>query len=161
MNFADSYLGRLRKKVGHDLLKVPGGRIILEDSKGKILLQKRSDFGVWGLPAGSPEEGDTASESIRREVFEETGLTLNHLECFGYSSNPAYEIFTYPNGDQVHCYSLLFYSRDWQGTPIDSNEETLALDFFSPADLPEMTRNHRRTVAKYLVYKQTGQFQLD
>ncbi len=148
MSFAESYLGKLRQKVGHDLLQVPGARIVMEDEEGRILLQHRADFRIWGLPAGSPEEGNSASQSIRREVLEETGLQLLHLDCFGYSSNPDYEVFAYPNGDQVHSYSLLFYSHKWQGSLIESNEETLALDFFYPDNLPEMTRNHRRTIEK-------------
>ncbi|MCI0399500.1 MAG: NUDIX domain-containing protein [Chloroflexi bacterium] len=161
MNFSESYLGRLRQKVGRDLIQVPGGRIILEDAAGRILLQRRPDFDRWGLPAGSPEEGETAAESIRREVLEETGLVLTHLECFGFSSNPAYERVTYPNGDQVHCYSLLFFSNRWEGTLSAANEESLELAFFAPAALPDLLPNMRRAIEMFWQYKETGQFQLD
>ena len=159
--FSETYLGNLRRKVGHALVKVPGGRIVLEDADGRVLLQKRSDFGTWGLPAGSPELNETASESIRREVLEETGLRVLDLECFGYSSNPEFEIITYPNEDMVHAYCLLFCSRRWQGELLESSEETLALAFFSPSELPEMMGNHRRTLSMYAEYKHTGRFQLD
>jgi histidine triad (HIT) family protein len=158
---SDSYLGQLRLKVGHALVKVPGGRIVLEDTEERVLLQKRSDFGLWGLPAGSPELTETASESIRREVLEETGLRVLDLECFGYSSNPEFEIITYPSEDVVHTYCLLFCSRRWQGELIESSEETLALAFFSLAELPEMIANHRRTLSMFAEYKHTGRFQLD
>ena len=161
MRCPDSYLGRLRQKVGHDLIKVPGGRIVIEDAEGRVLLQKRSDFGVWGLPAGSPEDHETAADSIKREVLEETGLQVLDLECFGYSSNPIYEIITYPNGDVVHAYSLMFRSRCWRGQLVRSNDESLALAFFPLNELPEMIRNHRRTLDMYLTYNQTGEFQLD
>ncbi|HIF58667.1 MAG TPA: hypothetical protein EYQ26_04130 [Rhodospirillales bacterium] len=53
-NFSDSYLGKLRKKIGHDLLHVPGSGILIENFDGKILLQKRSDLGIWDMPGGSP-----------------------------------------------------------------------------------------------------------
>lgn len=129
MPFSDTYLGRLRQKVGHDLLQVPGGRIIIQDACGSVVLQKRSDFHRWGLPSGSPEQGETAAESIRREVLEETGLLLTHLDCFGFSSNPHYEVVTYPNGDIIHCYSVLFFSTAWEGTLLTS-EETLDVQFF-------------------------------
>ena len=161
MKFSDSYLGRLRRKVGHDLIKVPGARIVIEDAEGRVLLQKRADFGIWGLPAGSPEESETAADTIRRETLEETGLQLVELGCFGYSSNPAYEIITYPNGDVVHAYSLMFYCRRWEGALDSSNDESLALAFFPLDALPEMVRNHRRTLEMYAVYKQTGRFQFD
>lgn len=161
MKFSETYLGRLRAKVGHDLIKVPGVRILLKDAAGRVLLQKRADFGIWGLPAGSPEANETASESIKREVFEETGMRILELSCFGYSSNPEYEIITYPNGDVIHCYSLLFVTRQWQGQLIESNEESLALAFFSLDELPEMIPNHKKTLEMYVNYKQTGKFQLD
>jgi 8-oxo-dGTP pyrophosphatase MutT (NUDIX family) len=161
LKFSDSYMGRLRQKVGHDLIKVPGGRMVMADAEGRVLLQQRSDFGLWGLPAGSPEEGESAADSIRREVLEETGLEVLELDCFGYSSNPEFEIITYPNGDMIHAYSLLFYSRRWQGQLIESNDESLALAFFSLNNLPEMIPNHRRALQMYRRYKETGQFQLD
>ena len=58
-DFADSYVGKLRKLVGSRLLLVPGARIVIENTSGEILLQKRSDFGVWGLPGGNAEEGES------------------------------------------------------------------------------------------------------
>ena len=161
MKFSETYLGRLRAKVGHALIKVPGGRVVLEDAAGRILLQKRADFGIWGLPAGSPEANETASESIKREILEETGLHVLELVCFGYSSNPEYEIITYPNGDVVHAYSLLFVSHRWEGKLDPSDDESLALAFFPLDELPEMLPNHKRTLEMYARYQQTGAFQLD
>jgi 8-oxo-dGTP pyrophosphatase MutT (NUDIX family) len=161
VTFAESYLGRLRQKIGHDLIKVPGGRIVIEDARGQVLLQQRADFAIWGLPAGCPEGRETAGESIRRETLEETGLEVLELTPFGYSSNPDYEIVEYPNGDLIHAYSLLFVCSRWRGQLVQSNEESLALAFFALDALPEMILNHRRTLSMYIQYKQTGQFQLD
>ena len=161
MHFAESYLGKLRQQLGSQRIQVPGGRIIMERVDGTILLQKRRDYQRWGLPAGSPELDETATQSILREVLEETGLTVNTVQCFGFTSNPAYEIITYPNGDQIHCYSLLFYTTEWIGERIQSNAETLALEFFAPHELPDILPNHRRTIEMYQRFKETGEFQLD
>lgn len=161
MKFSETYIGRLRQKIGTDLLQVPGGRIVLENAEGKVLLQKRSDFGIWGLPAGSPEIGESASDSIRRETFEETGLTLIHLDVFGFSSNPDYELVTYPNGDQIHAFSLLFWSNSWSGQMIEANEESLALAFFNLTQLPEMIPNHIKTLEAFAQFKKSGNFELD
>jgi ADP-ribose pyrophosphatase YjhB (NUDIX family) len=158
---SEDYIGRIRKKLGPDLLKLPGGRIVMENSDGHILLHRRADFKIWGLPAGAAEDGESIRETITREVVEETGLHLLHLECFGVSTDPAYEVITYPNGDRVHCYSTLFYSNQWEGTLVESNDETLECQFFSPHQLPEMMRHHQRTVARFLTYKTTGQIQCD
>ena len=161
MKFSDSYLGKLRQKVGRQLLQVPGGRIVLERTDGEVLLQKRTDFGVWGLPGGSAELGESASDSIRRETFEETGLTVHQLNCFGFASNPTSETLTYPNGDQIQPFDLLFWSNSWVGTMPDSNAESLALAFFDLNHLPQMLAQHAKTLKMFQTFKETGEFQLD
>ena len=40
----------------------------------------RNPDGTWELPGGKIEHGDTAAESLEREVEEETGLTVTSAE---------------------------------------------------------------------------------
>lgn len=52
---------------------------------GKILLLKRSDkskhsAGVWETVGGRLEFGETPEEAIRREIDEETSLTVDNIE---------------------------------------------------------------------------------
>ena len=65
-DFASSYVGQLRKLVGTRLLLVPGARIVVERPSGEILLQKRTDFDLWGLPGGNAEEGEGLETAIIR-----------------------------------------------------------------------------------------------
>jgi 8-oxo-dGTP diphosphatase len=55
---------------------------VLEDSQGRILLvQNRRRGGThWSLPKGGCEEGEALTETLRREVLEETGLTVDPVE---------------------------------------------------------------------------------
>lgn len=61
---------------------------------GHVLILKRptTDFmgGIWELPSGKVEAGETLDEAIRREVLEETGLTVmavsRYLGSFDYES---------------------------------------------------------------------------
>ncbi len=76
MSFATSHLGKIRRLVGPQLLLVPGARVVIERSDSKVLLQKRSDLGVWGLPGGNAEPGEDLKTVVEREVLEETGLTI-------------------------------------------------------------------------------------
>ena len=78
-SFPESYLGQLRAVVGHRMLLVPGARVVLENHRGEILLQQRSDFGVWGLPGGNAEIGESLATVAMREVQEETGLSVSNL----------------------------------------------------------------------------------
>ena len=45
---------------------VTGGAII-RDHQERILLQRRSDYGNWGLPGGGMEAGESVEETMRRK----------------------------------------------------------------------------------------------
>src|SRR5580700_3048793 len=112
---AGGYIGRLRSVVGKRLLLVPGARIILQREGGDILLQNRSDFGVWGLPGGSAEEGECLTQTIIRELLEETGLTISDPQPFGFGCDPSHETITFPNGDKCQFFVLMFYAHHFRG----------------------------------------------
>ncbi|MFC3845681.1 NUDIX domain-containing protein [Paenibacillus sp. MAH-36] len=78
---------------------VTGGAII-RDSKGRILLQKRSDYGDWGLPSGGMNPGETIQETMIREVIEETGLSVKDCAFYAVYSGPRME-YIYPDGKKV------------------------------------------------------------
>ena len=158
MVLSDSYILRLRKMVGSQLLLNPGGRAILQHSQ-KILLHKRSDFGFWDLPGGGAEEGESAEQCVIREVYEETGLVAESFEAIGFASNPELERVVYPNGDVIQGFSLILLITKWSGNLQASNEST-SLKFFELDSLPEMRQNIRLTIDKFLEYQQSGKFQL-
>lgn len=160
IKWSDSYLGRLRQVVGHRLLLVFGARVIVEDNLGRVLLQKRSDFKLWGLPGGGPEEGESAEQCLTREMFEETGLTVKRFEAVGFSSNPTVESVTYPNGDQVQNFILILQAVEWEGSLVCLDGESLALNFFDLMYLPALMPNDRLVLEKFQEYKRSGKFQL-
>ncbi len=77
------YILDLRKTVGHRPLLQVGASVIVVDSEGRILLQKRRDNGRWGYAGGSVELDEEVEKAAMRELFEETGLFANELELFG------------------------------------------------------------------------------
>jgi len=160
MTFEESYFGQIRALTGSRMLKVPGMRIIMENDEGEILLQLRGDWQTWGLPSGLPEENENISETVKREVLEETGLIVSEFFPWGFASSLESEIFIYPNGDVIHNYSLAFYTDQWEGELTTDGDETLKLGFFNPSSLPEMIINHRITIEKFLEFRATGEFQL-
>ena len=161
-DFEKTYLGQLRAIVGSRMLQVPAVRAVVLDSLGRVLLHRRSDFGVWGLPGGHPEAGESLQDCVVREIFEETGLQARGpLEVYGYSSSGDIETTTYPNGHVVHSYTLLVLVRHWSGEPIRANEESLEVRFFAPNELPaRILPNERRSLEAFCAWQQGGGFQL-
>ncbi len=73
----------MRSMIGHAPLVMTACGIIIENEKGKVLLQRRRDNGFWGIPGGAMEPGETFEQAARREAKEETGLTLGELRLIG------------------------------------------------------------------------------
>jgi ADP-ribose pyrophosphatase YjhB (NUDIX family) len=157
--FAESYLGRLRQVVGDRLILMPGSRVIVEDVAGRVLLQHRSDFDLWGVPGGSPEEREDLTTSVLRELKEETGLEALEATPFGFASDPRFETITFPNGHRCQYFILLYAVRRFIGQARVSDDESHAVGWFQVDALPPMLPNMRRSVEAYLRFKQTGAFQ--
>jgi ADP-ribose pyrophosphatase YjhB (NUDIX family) len=130
------YIHELRKFVGSRPLILVGAAVLLLDQKGRLLLLKRSDNRLWGIPGGCMELGESLEETARRETLEETGLRINELELFAVFSGP--ELFyEYPNGDKVHNVSVVYLSRDTSGEVDVQDEEHTEFAFFKLDQLPE------------------------
>jgi 8-oxo-dGTP pyrophosphatase MutT (NUDIX family) len=158
--FAESYLGRLRAVVGDRLLLVPGARIVIEDSGGRVLLQQRSDFGLWGLPGGNAEEGESLESVVVREVVEETGLTVSDVKPFGFGCDPAHETITFPNGDRCQFFALMFFTKSFVGVAAITDDESSALVWFDLGNLPTLLPNMARSLEAYRRFKTSGEFQM-
>lgn len=114
----------------------PGVAAIIANGAGKILLQQRSDNGLWGLPGGSVEIGESVRDAVVREVREETGLTVEVVRLIGVYSDPKLQVVRYADGNVVQYISSVFACRILGGS-LQTCDETLDLQFFDPARLPE------------------------
>ncbi|WP_269756693.1 NUDIX hydrolase [Amycolatopsis aidingensis] len=78
------------------LVRCVGG--ILHDEAGRLLLIQRANEparGLWTLPGGRVEPGETDAEAVRRELREETGLEVLPGELAGSIVRGPFEIHDY------------------------------------------------------------------
>lgn len=129
------YIMDLRKLVGHRPILQVGASVIVEDSDGRILLQKRRDNQCWGYAGGSVELDEKVEEAAKRELFEETGLKALSLELFGVFSGEEMH-YVYPNGDEVSNVDIVYICRDYRGSLKKQESEVLELSFFSVESIP-------------------------
>jgi ADP-ribose pyrophosphatase YjhB (NUDIX family) len=134
----------------------PSVAAIIPNDDGHVLLQRRSDNGLWGLPGGGVEIGESVSTAIVREVQEETGLTVMIERLVGVYSDPRFQVVRYADGNVVHYINTLFVCRIVGGT-LQTCEESLDLQFFDPANLPEgMLLSHRIRVQDAVANRPEG-----
>lgn len=116
---------------------VPGVAAVVIDSEHRILLIQRSDNGLWGIPTGHIEPGETITEAITREVREETGLSVSLERVSGIYSEPTAQIYTYPSGEIAHFITTCFRCKVEGGQLESDQQETLAVQLADPHQLPE------------------------
>jgi 8-oxo-dGTP pyrophosphatase MutT (NUDIX family) len=130
------YIQELRKLVGsRPIIMIGTGVMLLRENQ--VLLQRRKDNGLWGIPGGSLEPGESLEEAARREALEEVGLEITgSLHLFNVYSGRQ-QFYQYPNGDQIYDVCVAYWTRDFRGTLMAEAGEVLELRFYSIDDLPE------------------------
>lgn len=133
-----SYVSELRDLVGHRPLLLAAAGVIVVDDAGRWLLQRRVDDGRWGLLGGALELGESFEDAARRELFEESGLTVGSLHQLDVYSGPEFRL-TYPNRDQVFVVGVTFLAGDVTGAAVADGQEGSELGWFSPDQLPDLS----------------------
>ena len=90
-------------------LVVAVGAVVRND-RGEILLIERTDNGLWALPGGAQEIGESIKDAVRREVREETGIEVEVTGLTGIYSDPAH-VIAYDDGEVRQEFSLCFAAR--------------------------------------------------
>ena len=123
---------RLREKIGHDQLWLPGVSVVVVDDAGRILLGRRSDTGRWSIIDGIPEPGEQPAAAAARECEEEAGVRPEILAVIGVETE---EPLSYPNGDRCVFLDIGFVARVGDG-------ELTAVAWFAPDALPAPLTPH-------------------
>lgn len=146
--------------MGSRLLLLPGAQVLAIDADDRILFQRSRDTGVWELPAGGAEPGDSFRGTAAREFTEETGLVVAEHDLIPFASLSQADVhtLTYPNGDVVQCFALCFETRTWTGILRPSADEVLESGFFTTPPRP-LHPPTEVVLRLYAAYRETGLFQ--
>ncbi|XVX20745.1 NUDIX domain-containing protein [Actinomycetota bacterium] len=104
---------------------------------GRVLLAHRSPHkqaypGVWDLPGGVVEAGESELEALARELQEELGVQIATE-----SVSPLGRVVAGPAADPAHISAWLV--RGWQGTPANlAPDEHQDIGWFDLATLPAL-----------------------
>jgi ADP-ribose pyrophosphatase YjhB (NUDIX family) len=120
----------------------------------QVLLCRRNiepRYGLWTLPAGFMELGETTAEGAVRETVEEAGA---HIEL-----QPLFTLINVVSVGQVH----LFYRARLLDTLFDPGPETIEAQLFLEHEIPwdEIAfRTTRETLRLYFADRKNGRFEL-
>ncbi|MBI1877644.1 MAG: NUDIX hydrolase [Chloroflexi bacterium] len=120
-------------QVGYATPKIDTrGVVFLEDM---LLLVKEAEDGCWTLPGGWADVNESPSETVAREIFEESGFetrVVKLLAVYDRSKHP----HTPPH--PFHTYKL-FFRCEIIGGAATKSMETEAVGFFREDDIPELS----------------------
>ncbi len=145
------YIEDLRKLIGHKCIVLNGSCVIVKNKDGFILMQQRKyPYGKWGLPGGLMELGESTEDTARREVFEETGLTIGKLKLIGVYSGEEYLCYA-ENGDEWYVVTTTYITDDYEGIVTVNDDESIKFEWLDPSKLPDdVVKTHRYMIYDYL-----------
>ncbi len=153
------YVMDIRKKLkSHDLIMVPSAAIVPFDGE-KVILQRRSDTGTWGVFGGGINYDESIKETAIRELFEESNFNAINLKEFGiYSKFP----IKYSNGDVVNAFTIAFVCGVKNKDDFKNNDnETLEVGIFTKKDIETLefwNETSKEIVEDAFEYKKNKKF---
>jgi ADP-ribose pyrophosphatase YjhB (NUDIX family) len=151
----DCHSNLLQQPLLENFLRQPGyatpkidvrGAVVRD---GTILLVKEKMDQRWCMPGGWADVGERPSESVQREVREESGFEVVARKIVGvYDANRSGRPIEF-----FHAYKVVFLC-EISGGEACASEETLAVDFFPFGELPPLSsqRTNERHLADVLAH---------
>lgn len=89
---------------------------VVRDDEGRLLLARAAPMltlrGRWFLPGGGVQHGESPADSLRREIAEESGLTVVPGPLLDVLS----DVRTIPDGTSLHTVRLIYEVASWHGS---------------------------------------------
>ncbi|MFJ4667418.1 NUDIX hydrolase [Kitasatospora purpeofusca] len=113
---------------------------VVTDADGRILLQRRVDNGMYALPGGAMDLGESLPGAAVREVREETGLDVEVTGIVGTYTDPRH-VIAYSDGEVRQQFNICFTARV-TGGELRISDESTDLRFVAPEDIGDLPMHH-------------------
>jgi len=117
---------------GYATPKVDVRAAVFQDNR--LLLVREREDGHWTLPGGWAEVGQSAAESVEREVREESGYMVKAVKLVAWWDRNRHPHPPIP----FHAYKLVFRCELMGGSP-GATLETTEVGFFAEDQIPELS----------------------
>ena len=101
---------------------VPSVVAIVRDDAGRVLLIHKTDNDLWALPGGGHEAGESITDTVVREVKEETGYDIEVDRLTGTYTNPGH-VMAYEDGEVRQQFSIAFTGARHRRRPTHEQRE--------------------------------------
>jgi ADP-ribose pyrophosphatase YjhB (NUDIX family) len=102
--------------------------------ENRILLVREVSDGKWTLPGGWADVNQTPSACVVREIFEESGFQARALKLAA-----VYDFQTRNRRHSRESIYKLFFLCELTGGTATTSDETSAIEFFAPDQLPPLS----------------------
>ena len=110
-------------------------RAVVLDEEGATLLVREKEDGLWTLPGGWVDVGESPSEAAEREVKEESGYEVRAVRLLALWDRNKHPHPPIP----FHAYKLCFQCELLGGDPLVASTETDGVSFFRKDALPQLS----------------------
>jgi 8-oxo-dGTP pyrophosphatase MutT (NUDIX family) len=111
-----------------------GEAVVMRDDR--LLLIRRADDGLWALPGGITDPGETPAQTARRELWEEAGIDGRVTQLLGIFDSRLWH-----SDKKIHFYHVVFRLEADDPEPRLSSEATAAA-YFAADELPPLSPGH-------------------
>jgi len=140
----DEILARYEDNMFHASPLIGAEAAVFQDAR--VLLIQRQNNGLWALPGGLTDVGETLAGTAERELREETNVRGRAVRLMGILDSRLWGSPT-----KVHLYHAVFQVKAEDASP-SAGSEALDVGFFPEDSLPPLSPGHHLRVP--LVFKQ-------
>jgi 8-oxo-dGTP diphosphatase len=128
-------------------------RAVIVNNENHVLIQRRVRAGepeIYEFPGGCVESGESVVETLKREVLEETGLTVTKIcgidsykQCKGVESMKPYSVYykmdywTNAKGESYKSVGVHF-KCETDGKPLEKGDDSDLIQWVTPKRLREL-----------------------